>query len=245
MTADAKIGLLLGLIFIVIIAFLVNGLPNFFRTRETPAAIDTSIPEPQPNMVIPVPEDYKVHVANAPPLRQVEPPTDDVTTFEIPSVASQTPPNPTTKTPEPERKVTRYKVSKGESVTEISAKVYGPEIGRKTATIQAIVKANKLPAPDVIQIGQILEMPDLSRTDQPDTLLSMKIIEKAKDTVTNTFSKNKTGEYTVKTGDCLSMISSERLGTCRRVDEIIKLNKDRIDSADDIAAGMVLKLPRL
>ena len=95
MTADAKIGLLLGLIFIVIIAFLVNGLPNFFRTEEAPAAIDTSIPEPQPNMVIPVPEDYEVRVADAPPLRQVEPPTDDFT-FEIPSAASQTPPNPIT-----------------------------------------------------------------------------------------------------------------------------------------------------
>ncbi len=244
MTADAKIGLLLGLIFIVIIAFLVNGLPNIFRTRETPAAIDTSIPEPQPNMVIPVPAGYDVRLADAPPLRQVDPPTDRIS-FEIPSAASQTPPNPTTETPELPRKVTRYKVRKGESVTEIAAKVYGPEIGRKTATIRAIVKANKLPTPDVIQIGQILEMPDLSRTDQPDTLLSMKIFEKAKEAVTSTFSKDKTVEYTVKSGDCLSMISAKHLGTCRRVDEILKLNKDRIDSADDIAEGTVLKLPRL
>jgi len=244
MTADAKIGLLLGLIFIVIIALLVNGLPNFFRTGETPAAIDTSIPEPQPNMVIPVPADYEVRLANAPPLRRVDPPTDRIS-FEIPSAASQTPPNPTTETPEPARKVTRYKVSKGESVTEIAAKVYGPEIGRKTATIQAIVKANKLPIPDVIQIGQILEMPDLSRTDQRDTMLSMKIMEKAKEVVTNTFSKNRTVEYTVKSGDCLSMISAKHLGTCRRVDEILELNKDCLDSADDIVAGMVLKLPKL
>ena len=244
MTADAKIGLLLGLIFIVIIAFLVNGLPNFFRTRETPAAIDTSIPEAQPNIVIPVPADYDVRLADAPPLRRVDPPTDRIS-FEIPPAASQTPPNPTTETPEPPRKVTRYKVRKGESVTNIAAKVYGPEIGRKPATIQAIVKANKLPVPDVIQIGQILEMPDLSRTDQRDTLLPMKLIEKAKKVVTNTFSKKKTVEYTVKSGDCLSMISAKHLGTCKRVDEILKLNKDRIDSADDIVAGTVLKLPTL
>lgn len=244
MTADAKIGLLLGLIFIVIIAFLVNGLPNFFRTGQSPAAIDTSIPEPQPNMVIPVPADYDVRLADAPPPRQVDPPTDRLS-FDIPSAASQTPPNPTAETPEPPRKVTRYKVRKGECVTNIAAKVYGPEIGRKKATIQAIVKANKLSTPDVIQIGQILEMPDLSRTDQRDTLLSMKIIERAKEAVTNAFSKNKTVEYTVKSGDCLSMISAKHLGTCRRVDEILKLNKNRIDSADDIIAGTVLKLPRL
>ncbi len=195
-------------------------------------------------MVIPVPADYEVRLANAPPLRQVDAPTDRIS-FEIPSAASQTPPNPTTETPEPERKVTRYKVREGESVIKIAAKVYGPEIGIKSATIAAIVKANKLSTPDVIQIGQILEMPDLSRTDQRDNLLSMKIIEEAKEAVTNTFSKNKTVEYTVKSGDCLSMISAEHLGTCRRVDEILELNKDRIDSADDIAEGTVLKLPRL
>ena len=35
MTADAKVGLLLGLFFIVIIAFLVNGLPNFIQKENT------------------------------------------------------------------------------------------------------------------------------------------------------------------------------------------------------------------
>ncbi len=34
MTSDAKIGLLLGLVFIFIIAFLINGLPNFHNTRN-------------------------------------------------------------------------------------------------------------------------------------------------------------------------------------------------------------------
>jgi len=244
MTADAKVGLLLGLTFIVIIAFLVNGLPNFFRAKEAPAAIDTSIPEPQPSIVIPAPAGYAVHLADVPPLRQVETPTDS-DSFEIPPAASQTSSTQTMETPEPPRKVTRYKVSKGESVINIAAKVYGPEIGRKSTTIAAIVKANKLPAPDVIQIGQILEMPDLSRADQRSTMLSMKLIEKATKAVTNTFSKNKTVEYTVKDGDCLSMISAKHLGTCKRVDEILKLNKDHIDSADDIIAGMVLKLPKL
>ncbi len=244
MTADAKVGLLLGLTFIVIIALLVNGLPSFSERGETSAAIDTSIPEPQPNIVIPAPADYDVRLADAPPLRQVDPPTD-TTSFEIHSAASQTPPNPTTEAPEPSRRITRYKVRKGESVTRIAAKIYGPEIGIKSTTIAAIVKANKLPAPDVIHIGQILEMPDLSRTAQRSILSPMKIIAKAKQAVTNTFRKNKTVEYTVKDGDCLSMISAKHLGTCKRVDEILKLNKDRIDSEDNIVAGTVLKLPTL
>jgi nucleoid-associated protein YgaU len=244
MTADAKVGLLLGLTFIVIIAFLVNGLPNFFGGKKDHAAIDTSIPEPQPSIVIPAPVDYGMRLAEAPPLRQMDPPTDS-DSFEIPSAASQTPSTPTMETPEPPRKVTRYKVSKGDYVINIAAKIYGPEIGRKPTTIAAIVKANKLPAPYVIQIGQILEMPDLSRADQRSTLLSMKLFEKAKKVVKDTLGKNKIVEYTVKDGDCLSMISAKHLGTCKRVDEILKLNKDHIDSADDIVAGMVLKLPKL
>jgi nucleoid-associated protein YgaU len=45
MTADAKVGLLLGLFFIVIIAFLVNGLPNFIR-QENPTLPDAAIKTP-------------------------------------------------------------------------------------------------------------------------------------------------------------------------------------------------------
>ena len=244
MTADAKVGLLLGLTFIVIIAFLVNGLPNFFRAKDAPAAIDTSIPEPQPSIVIPAPAGYDVHLAGAPPLRQVEAPTGSEA-FEIPPAASQTSSTQTMETPETPRKVTRYKVNKGDYVITIAAKIYGPEIGGKLTTIAAIVKANKLPAPYVIQIGQILEMPNLSRAEQRSTMLPMKRLEKVIKAVTNSFGKNKTVEYTVKDGDCLSMISTKHLGTCKRVDEILKLNKDHIDSADDIVAGMVLKLPKL
>jgi len=34
MTSDAKIGLLLGLVFIIIIAFVINGLPDFLQPDE-------------------------------------------------------------------------------------------------------------------------------------------------------------------------------------------------------------------
>ncbi len=42
MTADAKVGLLLGLAFIVIIAFLINGLPDFWdgSRAKTGVAVD-------------------------------------------------------------------------------------------------------------------------------------------------------------------------------------------------------------
>jgi len=49
--------------------------------------------------------------------------------------------------------------------------------------------------------------------------------------------------YTVKRGDTLGEISQRVLGTSRRWPEIVTLNSDQIDDADDIRAGMVLKVP--
>ncbi|MBN2132019.1 MAG: hypothetical protein JW741_21135, partial [Sedimentisphaerales bacterium] len=43
MTSDAKIGLLLGLVFIFIIAFIINGLPNL-RPQTTKAQVTTDVP---------------------------------------------------------------------------------------------------------------------------------------------------------------------------------------------------------
>lgn len=53
MTADAKVGLLLGLFFIVVIAFLINGLPNFLHSEQTASAPQTAVTPPAgPDLVI-------------------------------------------------------------------------------------------------------------------------------------------------------------------------------------------------
>lgn len=53
MTADAKVGLLLGLVFIVIIAFLVNGLPAFLQSASPEdVVINTITPPTGPDLVI-------------------------------------------------------------------------------------------------------------------------------------------------------------------------------------------------
>ncbi len=49
--------------------------------------------------------------------------------------------------------------------------------------------------------------------------------------------------YTVQRGDTLGRIAQRELGTVRRMREIIDLNRDRIDDADDIRVGMTLRLP--
>lgn len=49
--------------------------------------------------------------------------------------------------------------------------------------------------------------------------------------------------YTVQRGDTLSEIAMRELGSARRTREILDLNRDRIDEADQIRVGMVLRLP--
>jgi nucleoid-associated protein YgaU len=80
MTADAKVGLLLGLVFIVIIAFLVNGLPSFLQSASAEdVVINTITPPTGPDLVI---DDRVMDTARQlqPELRfrQTEPPQDVV-----------------------------------------------------------------------------------------------------------------------------------------------------------------------
>lgn len=49
--------------------------------------------------------------------------------------------------------------------------------------------------------------------------------------------------YTVKPGDTLGEISLKLLGTSKRYREIIGANRDQLDDADDLRAGMKLKIP--
>ncbi len=247
MTADAKIGLLLGLVFIVIIAFLVNGLPNFFRRDRAAAGIDTSVvAPPQPNILIETTlNNSMMPPRDRPAPRQSEPPKGKVeieVAHIVPDAARQKPPTSS----KPNRKVKTYKVSDGDSLTAIAKKVYGPDFGAKQSTINAIAMANKLDSPDLIVLGQDLLMPRLTSTT-PKTmekpLIAVRtVVNKAKTFFTRKTKRASTVKYVVKSGDCLSEISAKQLGTCKRVDEIKKLNG--IDDADDIAEGMVLRLPQ-
>lgn len=49
--------------------------------------------------------------------------------------------------------------------------------------------------------------------------------------------------YTVKAGDTLGQIAQRLLGTMKRADEIMVLNRTVISSADEIRVGMVLEMP--
>ncbi|MBE0537064.1 MAG: LysM peptidoglycan-binding domain-containing protein [Phycisphaerae bacterium] len=297
MTADAKVGLLLGLVFIVIIAFLVNGLPNVFHGSEAEGAVETSVALlPRPNIVLEGPvNEVSLPRAASVPSRQVPAPTE-VLVVDLPpeivqtamahaAAVSATIPSAVV----PERRLVRHQVKSGEYLTTIASLVYGPETGKTKSAIEAIARANGLKAPYTLQIGQVLAIPDLNpqSVDAPAITadVPVKSVEQANtwmDRVKDVFSKQKdvdetpqvpvsqaqasqaqasqvqapkvevpkvnaapdTIQYVVKKGDSLSQISSKHLGTVKRVDEILKLNREHIRNADDIVEGTVLKLPK-
>lgn len=262
MTADAKVGLLLGLVFIVIIAFLVNGLPNVFRVGEAAAAIETAVAElPMPNLILegPVNDERLPHESGV-PLRQPPAPTE-VEVVQLPGgavespaeaadAAGQAPVAPVAGEPQ----VTRHTVKDGEYLTTIACMTYGTERGKRKSTIEAIAKANGLKSPDVLQIGQLLVLPDLDAVParaaaaaaEGNTLVERitDMFERVKPKSIDKPKKEEFMEYVVQRGECLSEISTKHFGTWKRQDEIVKLNRDRVRDADDVMVGMILRLPK-
>lgn len=293
MTADAKIGLLLGLFFIVIIAFLINGLPNFVRQNDSKplnAAITTS---PGSELIIDNGLADAIHRLRPQiELRQTEPSSEvlviDPTPQPMPQQSPETAvlpqtegsaetaaailqaPAPKQSSPAPKQSSTvesippaprplqpvslkskTHIVQSGEHLASIAQKYYGKEEGNRRLVIQKLYEANAktLKSPDRVQAGDKLIIPPL------DELLgsAKPSASQPSETLLNKFSTlldrvgkddtKKVSEYVVRQGDSLWSISEQTLGDGKRYNEIIQLNKDRIKDADDVTAGMTLKIP--
>lgn len=188
MTADAKVGLLLGLVFIVLIAFLINGLPSFLQSASAEDVVKTtSIVAPSgPDLVI----DHRVtetaqRLVGDVPLRQTEPPQDVIILDSAPQQASApvtaaATPEPHSPTPsviaeqvnridlpQPSRSqgpaVREHIVQRGENLAVIAQQYYGTEDGNRRAVIQKLYEANKdvLTSPDHVVVGSRLVIPPL------------------------------------------------------------------------------------
>lgn len=209
MTSDAKIGLLLSLIFIFIIAFIINGLPNFFKgtdsneltqtylnklrsydsditngAREAVEAISNFEPVKKPEMSVDRrDEDGSVRLAR--PLSQIGPASSDSAAAKAaalpPPADSQT---QAAHSAEPARPKI-YVVQDDDSLALIAEKFYGPEEGGKKENVDRIFKANKdvLSSPDLIRVGQKLLIPPLRclKEDPARADSGQRLFGKAKD----------------------------------------------------------------
>lgn len=251
MTTDAKVGLLLGLVFIVIIAFLINGLPDFLKPSDAGELVRASAADFQDRSVIIGAQAHQVvqDPASRAPLRISEPPVEErvihvFSSDESAVVASET----EVQKPwsdETKAGIRTYVVQPGDNLGKIAPKVYGPELGNKIATVERIFLANKqnLKSPDSIVPGQKLVIPQLSSVQVlGESVFSEGMFERVKNAFVRK-GKPQPRQYIVRDGDSLWQIAEEVLGDGNRYCEIVELNSNIISDVDDLSVGMRLKLP--
>jgi nucleoid-associated protein YgaU len=274
MTSDAKVGLLLGLVFIVIIAFLINGLPGLLSNGSSNAAVDTRVPGYQGGFGLSERAEEAIDWVNGFDPSHLKPRDSEIDSPENndPRFVDENPVAGGGGNGSSDKKTTVstnkfYVVKSGDSLGRIAIKVYGKEIGNKLETVDLIYQANSsiLDSPDDISIDQKLIMPLLGgnkklpgkkgratvrKTGSPneDVLLKTGFFERAGDAFKDVFSKkNKSSSlsvYVVKDHENLWSISSKRLGKGSRCNEIQKLNIDILKGSIVIKAGMKLKIPQ-
>jgi len=254
MTADAKVGLLLSFVFIIIIAFLIKGLPDFFNAASAQEGLTTSVggfstgqldlssqaeavvktinsiqPEPQPGQPVETPTQLRFR-------REI--PTKTTTAAALP----------------PKQYPGSYVVQPGDNLAVIAIKVYGARQGNKKVIVNKIFEANRriLDSPDEIAVGQKLTIPSLWQADQkkPEekVIAATGLFGKVKKFAGKNLSALKSAiakptEYVVQPGDNLWNIADRFLADPSRYHEIAELNSNVIADAEDIPVGLRLKLP--
>ncbi len=188
MTTDAKIGLLLSLIFIFIIAFIINGLPNFIRGDDSNKLMQdylTKLRNYEPDITQGAREVVEV-VNNQGYVKKVEVEEgrgeeDKVIRYKqlLPRVVPVMSDSAVTKTTalqveERSREIQSassakpagpkiYVVQNDDNLYQIAEKFYGPQEGSKKENIERIFQANRsvLSSPELIPVGQRLVIPTL------------------------------------------------------------------------------------
>jgi nucleoid-associated protein YgaU len=257
MTADAKIGLLLALVFIVAITFVINGLPDFLskkdKDQDTISYVSHYKPA-EPGIVgqsrnIAVALNQKEVAGAVEENNQPQPQSSAYQTIlpaaseVVKSVSEPVPAQQTVIVEVPaasavKSSATIYEVGRGDSLAQISQKFYGPQEGNKLVNIRKIYEANKktLKSINDLQVGQKLVIPPLNGKQQ--AILKTGLFEKVDKEAKPAASLN---EYVIKDQDSLWQIAAKYLGDGSRYEEIAALNES-IDP-DNLIVGTKIKLP--
>ena len=263
MTRDVKVGLLLGLAFIFMIAFIINGLPRFRGDSNELTTTMVDLPNNPPGIGAKEREFInRTESIEKQPFVVQNPPMDD------PDIRFKTPlpqgplvvksRNPSTveKTETVKPALPKiYVVAEDDNLALIAKKFYGPEEGNKRKNIMRIFEANRniLESPDEIDVGQKLIIPPLpasaAEKDKSKGIFSSSVFEKVKSIGREHLSLKKPARakqgksYTVREDDNLWKIAVEQLGDGSRYTEIARLNADILDDEDFVPVGTRLKIP--
>jgi nucleoid-associated protein YgaU len=261
MTTDAKIGLLLALVFIVAITFVINGLPDFLSKKDKEQDTVTYVSHYKPaepgivgesRNIAAALNKKEVPLATSPAAQQQSPAyqailpaaSEVVNSVSIPAPSQQTVVVEAPAAAAVQSSVTIYEVEDGDRLVDIAQKFYGPQEGNKVVNIRKIFEANRktLKSMDELQVGQKLVIPPLSEKQQ--ALLKTGLFEKTDKEAKPAAAAQPTQslkEYVIKEQDTLWQIAAKYLGDGSRFEEIAALNES-ID-ADNLIVGTKINLP--
>ncbi len=269
MTSDAKIGLLLGLVFIFLIAFVINGLPRFSNDKNNneltsnmvqvqngpPAiaakerkAINETARRAAARLETAQGQNAEQGVRYSRPLPKTTAAAKNGSVVKPDLLKEQKKKSGDVKSSRGEwPKV--YVVQSGDNLAVIAKKFYGAEEGNRLKNIEWIYQANarNLVSPDEVSEGQKLFIPAPPGVGTQSIVSAGSSDERAEPVKLKQSSKKQKvrrgGFYVVKDGDSLWRIASEQLGDGTRYEEIAELNSKIIAEEDVLVVGMRLRLP--
>jgi LysM repeat protein len=270
MTSDTKIGLLLGLIFIFVIAFLINGLPSLKasahgneltynmvnyqsetphlgnKEREVGYSMETRGRSPKrATGALPYDSSLPSIGDNPAEVRFSMPlPTygPELSNSVGEVLIMNQPSGGDRSRKNPQAVPEFYTVISGDNLAKIAQKLYGYTVGNKLATIDTLFAANStaLTSRDKVPAGIKLRIP-IVKGVATQALKNNPAPGSAAQKTSNR--AGATVIYTVKDGDSLWKIAAKRLGDGTRCKEIMNLNQAILLGSIDLKAGMRLKLP--
>ena len=265
MTSDTKIGLLLGLIFIFVVAFVINGLPGFDGVQgpNVLAGEPAGYPDASPDLGARE-KDAQRHIENAyafpssdKPVRDQMflPPVDPAVQDQATRVLNEIQPprmfhmNPNLQQRTLSLKVAAWpkicEVKMNDNLAKIAKRYYGAENGNRAVNIKKIFEANMdiLPSEDSLKVGQQLIIPALTSVAAKAIEEVTLPVESVDTPVPVAVSPARTRPYEVKEDDSLWKISITELGNGARYLEIKDLNSSTLSDENSLQPGMILQLP--
>ena len=266
MNSDAKIGLMLGLVFIIIISFIINGLPNLFKGDGEDESVVTAIIDVPDYTGIGDTTEEAVQTIRlmetvvTPRELAAEQTMDEQVRFEQNfgageelAAAERLSENKRDRRDRPKQK--KYVVETGDNLAVIAKKFYGTDHGNRHLVIERLFEVNRktLKSPDKLMVGDKLEIPPLALLyggQRSDNIEGSGLFERVKTVAGDGVSALKTAvgldeprEYIVKSDDTLWGIAENFLGDGSRYEDIVSLNKSVISDYNQLDIGTVLKVP--
>jgi nucleoid-associated protein YgaU len=255
MTRETKIGLLVGLAFIIVVGVLLSDyMSTAGAAQSAPLQLAgtnlrsglglpisdqsaTAIPAPMsaaPRDIVPTNEELTQRINPAPP-----PPRPNSSLVDVARQNGEEVVN-TDAPPSPVRPIVaagpgNYEAVPGDSLSRIALKTLGANTRANREAIIAVNPALK-DDPDRIIVGKSYVIPHSGAPAQAPISVSTTVNKPAGPSGTGTV-------YTVKPGDSLWSIAVNQVGTASAVEAIKSLNQDVLADADRLKVNMKLRLP--